>query len=506
MRLHRLAFVPALCLLAQPAWSTWSIVAVRRSTGEVAVASATCLTLTDLQATTPALVVGRGAAAVQASGDRGGDRRDCAEGFRAGLTPQEILANIEARHPTFSQQFGIVSFDGPPLTFSGVSTGEASFGVSGELDGDILYAIQGNVLTGDIVVTAAEEAFSSIEGDLVDRMMAGMKAARSFGGDGRCSCRPQRPTLCGAPPANFEKSAHVGYMIVARVGDMDGTCRGPAGCANGDYFYSVNVIGNEASLDPVLVIDSHLGSWRQNRVGRPDHIHSMAKLSHESLPADGTSRSRVAVQLKDINGDPLRNGDARVQVRLADGPARHLGDVGPVRNHGDGTYSFDVIAGNRPGVLELEIRADDGTRGVTLFPFPKVELRSPSTLTSATEVLDPTRTNLVSLELRAAHLPGSRFLLVGSASGRVPGTTLEGRHVPLNRDLLFERTLARAGRGPLAATAGVLDGSGAAEIRLRFPASALLPRIGRRLDWVALLLDERGVLHVSEPLGFDIVP
>ena len=41
--------------------------------------------------------------------------------------------------------------------------------------------------------------------------------ARLMGGDGRCSCSFGNPSGCGAPPPDFDKTAHTGAMILARA-------------------------------------------------------------------------------------------------------------------------------------------------------------------------------------------------------------------------------------------------------------------------------------------------
>ena len=121
--------------------------------------------------------------------------------------------------------------------------GRARGGVTGTI-GDFEYAIQGNLLSGGAVVFACEEAFRTTKGDMTERLMAAMEAARAFGGDGRCSCPTGPAPSCGSPPASFEKSAHIAYMGVARIGDLDGTCSPFSGCASGSYYLNFNVIFN----------------------------------------------------------------------------------------------------------------------------------------------------------------------------------------------------------------------------------------------------------------------
>ena len=85
-----LALAAALALVAQPALATWSIVVINTKTGEVAVASATCLTNTNLIPDLPVVYPGLGTAAVQSAravgetaiemvADQGANRRSAAD-------------------------------------------------------------------------------------------------------------------------------------------------------------------------------------------------------------------------------------------------------------------------------------------------------------------------------------------------------------------------------------------------------------------------------------------
>src|SRR5690606_38794760 len=105
--------------------------------------------------------------------------------------------------------------------WAGGLTGQFNYTHAGH-ESTIVYAIQGNILTGAPVVQQALQAVQNTSGDLTARMMAGMQAARAMGGDGRCSC-PGNPTGCGAPPPSSSKSAHIAYMLTARAGDREGS-------------------------------------------------------------------------------------------------------------------------------------------------------------------------------------------------------------------------------------------------------------------------------------------
>ncbi len=216
---------------AAPALATWSIILIDTRTGEIAVGSATCLANFDLQANTPVLLTGIGAATAQSFVDSTGQNRVyIRDRLALGWTPADILAGLatfDTGHQT--RQYGITDVLGRSVTFSGTGAGAYKGGQVGAFNntylgqtGSVAYAIQGNVLTGAPVVDQAVLAAINTPGDLPEKLMASMQAARLMGGDGRCSCAPSTPTACGAPPPSFTKSAHIAYMLIARAGDADG--------------------------------------------------------------------------------------------------------------------------------------------------------------------------------------------------------------------------------------------------------------------------------------------
>jgi hypothetical protein len=222
-----LAAVSAAALLtaAGSARATWSILLVDTRTGEIALGSATCLTGFDLRANTPVIITGVGAATAQSFVDSSGRNRvRIRDGLAMGLSPAEILADLSTFDPGHqTRQYGIVDTTGMAATFSGTGAGAWAGGTTGEIDG-IVYAVQGNLLTGPAVVDDAVAAIIATPGDLAEKLMAGMEAAQARGGDARCSCSPL-PIPCGTPPAGFLKSADIGYMMIARTGDVD-ACNG----------------------------------------------------------------------------------------------------------------------------------------------------------------------------------------------------------------------------------------------------------------------------------------
>jgi len=486
--IRRLLFsLLGLALFAWPANATWSIVIVNRATGEVAIGSATCIPQTDLTRGLPTIVVGRGVGVIQAFSGGEAGLVIIAQGFKDGLDPQAILDLVEAAETDFQgRQIGIVGLVGSPVTFTGTKAQGGKGGVVGEV-GDLAYAIQGNVLTGIEVVLAAEQALLTTPGDTGQKLLAAMVAARNLGGDGRCSCSISIPTSCGVPPDSFTKSAHVGFVIVARKGDVDSPCVTGFDCAMSRSYLRLNIRGLDATPndpDPVDQLVGRYAVWRTGRVGRPDGLLSLVS-ELAPLPADGVTRRTVTVRLVDIEGDPLTSGGADVQVRPREGTTPSAG-VGSVTDHGDGTYSFVVTAGTEVGTDAFVITATDDFLTATLYPCLEVQ----------SVQAGPLRTDVTEL---SAALGGTVAFELDDL-----GPFL---HIPLNPDRLTIRTLVLAGRPDvLPGTFGFLDDAGHAQAAFIAQPRMLLDLVGLRMDWSALVVGFGGPPVATNAVGFDIVP
>ncbi len=216
--------------IAGGANATWSILITDTRTGEIVIGSATCVELIDLQQSTPVLISGVGAVTAQSAVDTSGmNRQLIRDRLLQGVPLDAILDELsisDSGHD--NRQYGMIDTFGDTLTYSGVEnaawagglTGRIERGVPGPAD-DIVYAVQGNILSGGNVVEAAVDAIIASDGDLPQMMMEAMQAAKIAGGDGRCSCSNADPTGCGSPPPGPFKSADVGYMLGTRAGDID---------------------------------------------------------------------------------------------------------------------------------------------------------------------------------------------------------------------------------------------------------------------------------------------
>lgn len=162
-----------------PGPSTFSIVGADPATGEVGVAVASRFFA--VGAVVPFAKAGVGAVATQASANTayGPAVLDLlAHGVTAGEAIEVVTRNDEGRS---RRQLGVVAATGDAATFSGPECNAWAGGRSGPG-----YAVQGNILTGEPVVAAMEEAFVGSAGrPLAERLYAALAAGDAAGGDSR---------------------------------------------------------------------------------------------------------------------------------------------------------------------------------------------------------------------------------------------------------------------------------------------------------------------------------
>ncbi|MFT7665110.1 MAG: putative Ntn-hydrolase superfamily protein, partial [Planctomycetota bacterium] len=502
LRRGALALAASFCVA--PALSaTWSIVIVDTATGQVCVASATCIVGADLQNLLPVMRVGVGGAAAQSAIDQtGGNRFRIWQGFIDGKTPQDILDELAANDTSHDQrQYGIVNMDDMPVKFTGNKAGNARASVQGT-NGTEKHAVQGNVLTAKKVVFQSRKTLVRSHGDLAQRVMMAMETARDLGGDGRCSCPTGMPEDCGAPPAQFDSSAAISFIVMSRIGDTDGLCDAINGCANGDYYLSLNVTPGKPKVDAVSELRKAFDIWRADLAGHPDHLLSIAEPEATALPADGQTRTTVHVMLRDVDGIPITNGTSLVEVTTESGSP--ITALGPVLSDGNGGYSFDVIAGTTTGLERFIVTADDGTQKATLYPYLEVRLDAPTGLHSGFDAISAQSESAIvpfTIDLGTAAA-GDPYLLLGSFSGTTPGQQLGNLFIPLNFDSFFEFSARNPGPPTLPGSAGALDSAGRAQAFYDTTPVMLGELAGLRLDWAVLTASGQ----VAGPVGFDILP
>lgn len=273
MRLEDRSFFRALLTLllvfasSSTVFATWSVIAVDRDSGEVVIASATCVPqarlegfpakgLMDVQAI---VVPGKGVAAAQAAVDRTrANQQLIFEELDRGTAPARIIEMLSEDPRFSSRQFGILDLQGRGAAHSGSDNGDVSLHAIGAVDGEpIFFSVQGNILASDRVVLDAVDALRGASGELTDRVMAAMEAADAAGGDRRCSCETEP-----FPSAPCEtRTAYVAYILAAAPDDASGTSFN-----DGDYALYISVtdenITAEENANPVKTLRMRYDAWR----------------------------------------------------------------------------------------------------------------------------------------------------------------------------------------------------------------------------------------------------
>ena len=256
--------------VATPAFATWSVIAVDQKTREVVIASATCVPqgafagfpakgLMDVQAI---VVPGKGVAAAQAGVDRTRKNQQLVfDEIVKGTEPAKIIEMLKADPAMESRQFAIVDLQGRTAGFSGQKNLAASLSQQRQVAGTgIFFSIQGNILAGDEVVTAAMTAFETAKGSLADRVMAAMEEADARGGDKRCTCAT--PPLPAATAACETKTSHVAYILRADPTDTNG-----AAFNDGIYAMYVAVTNDDIqpaeNANPVKTLRLRYEAWKK---------------------------------------------------------------------------------------------------------------------------------------------------------------------------------------------------------------------------------------------------
>jgi uncharacterized Ntn-hydrolase superfamily protein len=251
------------------AWATWSVIAIDKKTGQVIVASATCVAqagfpkrqpigsrdLMDLQAV---IVPGVGVAACQAGADNTHkNQMTVFEELKKGTEPKKIIEILHLDPDIERRQFGILDMEGRTAGHNGSGNSTASLYVPGHV-GDFYFQVQGNTLFSDQVMYEAALAFTRAKGTLADHVMAAMEAADAKGGDKRCNCEtdPKPNAPCEG------KTAHVAYIVIANKED-----RTEKSHSQGTYYAYLRVTDEDIqpteNANPVKTLRIRYEAWKK---------------------------------------------------------------------------------------------------------------------------------------------------------------------------------------------------------------------------------------------------
>ena len=242
--------------------TTWSVVAVDPLSGDVGVASASCVpSFADALA---ALVPGKGAAATQASFDI--DNRNVVyEAIKEGLNAEQVIARVtdpSVDQETDRRQYGVVTLSDGVVHTAGF-TAPSREGTTEGTDGIKRWAgvmahagmgvtVQGNTLVNEAVVADGLEAFGFNE--LSDRLMRALEAGSVAGGDVRCNNETTRQT------------AAMAFILVARGGDEPYATReigmSDQGTSTAPWL-AISVRGERGGDNPLLELRLKYDQWRR---------------------------------------------------------------------------------------------------------------------------------------------------------------------------------------------------------------------------------------------------
>ena len=261
--------------------STWSVVAADPATGEVGVASASCVPVAiDGLAS---LVPGKGVAATQAAFDIA-NRDRVFELLQDGKSADEIIATVTGDDTgKDDRQYGIITIIDGGVQIAGF-TGKNNGDWAGDRQGDFPYPVtaQGNILESEEVVQAALDAFQDESvGPLTlsDRLMRALEAGSAAGGDTRCN-------------RVVQQTASAAFIMVAQ-GDEAPFAAPDFGQATTDIATSpslhLSVSNQVGGPNPIIELREHYDEWRASNLP----ICSNCDLAAITVPAGGGSLSSI---------------------------------------------------------------------------------------------------------------------------------------------------------------------------------------------------------------------
>jgi uncharacterized Ntn-hydrolase superfamily protein len=315
---------------------TFSIVAVDTVTGEIGSAGASCVgpiggigafILSDV-------IEGVGGIHTQAS-YLAQNQQNARARMLEGLSPQQIIdwliANDAQGNPTI-RQYGIVDLtrNGESAAYTGSNCTNYKNHVTGPG-----YAIQGNILLGQVIIDTMHSTFLNTPGPLTDRLMATLQAAKILGADTRCAVRGT--------------SSQSGFVKVVRIGD------------GGTPYLQIVVPDTPIGKDPIDSLQSMFNNWKAANFNIVDPFLSQIEVEPDTIPANGISQAIITILPKNNSDTLLTSGK---QIILSNTGA---GTLGNVIDLGDGAYQATLTASIAVGTDTISAVVISGTDTVSIF-------------------------------------------------------------------------------------------------------------------------------------------
>ncbi|MBX2990160.1 MAG: DUF1028 domain-containing protein [Bacteroidetes bacterium] len=332
-----------------PAQDTFSIVAVDTVTGEIGSAGASCVgAINGVGAFILSDVLeGIGAIHTQASWLES-NQIAARQRMLAGDSPQQIInymvANDAQGNPTI-RQYGIVDLrrNGESAAYTGVNCTNYKNHATGPG-----YAVQGNILSGQVIIDTMRNTFLRTPGPLADRLMATLEAAKIIGADTRCAVR--------------NTSSQSGFIKVVRIGD-------------GGVPYLQKIIPTTSvGVDPIDLLRAQFNQWKDSLRTKVDPFLSQLTITPDTLIANGTSTATILITPKN-NSDTLLSSGRTVLLH-----GTGSGTLGAVNNLGNGTYSATVTAPLTAGDDTITARVVTGSDTVKIYWKRVLQYVSPTSV------------------------------------------------------------------------------------------------------------------------------
>jgi uncharacterized Ntn-hydrolase superfamily protein len=302
--------------------ATFSIVAVDPETGQVGSAGASCIANSIIISD-----VHPGVGAIHTQAYWNPQNQQYAhilmdQGYSPEAIIDSLVANDAGGNPTI-RQYVIVDLveGGRSAAHTGVNCSNYKNHILGPT-----YAIAGNILLGQEILDAMEDAFLNTEGTLADKLMASLQGAKVPGADRRC--------------LDDGTSSISAFIRVARPGDDES-----------DLYLHLNVNNSPSGVDPIDLLQELYDEWLASSSSpevvalprglvlfqnEPNPFHRATEIRY-GVPA----RGRVTLRVYDVTG--------REVATLADAvlsPGIHSATWYRPRGSG-GLYIYRLTAGGR---------------------------------------------------------------------------------------------------------------------------------------------------------------
>lgn len=318
---------------------TFSIVAVDTLTGEIGSAGASCVgpingvgayILSDV-------LEGIGAIHTQASYSATNQQR-ARQRMLLGDSPQQIIdymiANDVSGNPTI-RQYGIVDLRrrGESAAYTGINCIDYKNHATGRG-----WSVQGNILSGQMIIDTIKNTFLRTSGPLADRMMLALEAAMIIGADTRCASRGT--------------SSQSSFIKIVRIGD-------------GNTPYLLKIIPDSPpGVDPIGLLRQQFNQWKDSLRTRPDPFLSGAFLNQDTLPANGSAQATLTIVPKNNSDTVLQSGLTILITHTGSGV------VGAVIDSANGRYATIITAPTSAGTDTFTVRVVSGTDTVRIASRP----------------------------------------------------------------------------------------------------------------------------------------